>query len=84
MEQAARLSQKIISKFHWVRYDLIFVQQDCEMAVVWVSQLLREYMETSIDEGFTIKLACISDLKYVRYSFGKNMAGITDFLKSIF
>ena len=54
------------------------------MDVVRVLQLLREYMETSIDEGFIIKLVCVSYLKHVRYSFGKNMAGITDILKSIF
>ena len=54
------------------------------MAVVWVSQLLREYTRTSIDEGCIIKLVCVSYFKHVRYSFGKNMAGITDILKSIF
>ena len=48
-------------------------QQDCKMAVVWVLQLLREYLETSIDAGFIIKLACISNFKHVRYSFGKNI-----------
>ena len=81
MEQAVRLSQRIISEVLgaftiWFQYSVLPGQQECKMDVVWVSQLLREYMRELLSmEALCLNLYYTLQCKHVKHArFGKNMA----------